>query len=176
MKTLIPPVIAFTLASLFAHAQDFPFGAISGNEFTMKRYERDTGASAVVLKEFGYAFISDADYHLRFKYHVRIKVLNKNGLDRGNIEVALRRERSDRAERIEEIRASSFALENGQVREERVDSRNIFIEDHDKYKQIEKFAIPNVRVGSIIELALFPNLLGLPCLTAAAGSCLTPGI
>ena len=153
MKTLIPPVLAFTFASLFAHAQDFPFGSVSVNDITMKRYERDTGASAVVLREFGYAFISEADYHLKFKYHVRIKILSKNGLDRGNIEVILRREGSERAERVEEIKASSFAFENGQVREERVDNKDIFTEDHNKYQQIKKFAIPNVRVGSVIEVA-----------------------
>ena len=143
----LPLVIFFFTAD----AQDFPYGGISPGDLGMTRYDRDTSASAVVLKEFGYAFINAETYRLNFKYHVRIKILNKKGLKQANIEIPLQRDGTMRYEKIEELKASSFNLENGQVREQVLDGKNIFTEDHNKSWRIQKFAIPYVREGSVIE-------------------------
>lgn len=151
MKTRILPLLIFILSVLTGRAQDFPYGAVTLSDLTMKRYDRDTTAGAVVLKEFGEAFISNEDYHLVFKYHVRMKILKKNALDRGNIKVWLRQESNNRIETIDDLKASSFALENGSIREESVSNRDVFTEEENKYWRVKKFAIPNVREGSVIE-------------------------
>jgi len=152
MKTRILPLFLLFLVCACLRAQDFPYGAVALSDLTMSRYERDTSAGAVVLKEFGEAFISNEDYKLVFKYHVRIKILNKNGLDQANIMIPLYKEGSTRQETIADIKASSFNLENDRIQEQVLENKNIFTEDS-KYFNLKKFAIPNVREGSVIELA-----------------------
>lgn len=152
MKTFITtPFFVFLLLSSAA-AQDFPFGKVRVDDLSMTTYAGDTSAAAVVLKEFGEAFISDDDYHLIYRYHVRIKILKKNGLDQANIEIPLHRQGND-TEELQSVRASSFNIENNGVREESLREKDVYTEDVHKYVILKKFAIPSVRVGTVIELA-----------------------
>ncbi|MGC1244048.1 MAG: DUF3857 domain-containing protein [Chryseosolibacter sp.] len=151
MKTCLLALLFFCIVVLSSHSQDFAFGGITASELSMVVYDRDTSASAVVLREFGHAFISGNDYHLIFKHHVRIKVLKKNGLSISNIEIPLHKQGSNRIEKIIEIKASSFNLENNRMREESINPREVFTEERSQYLDVKKFAIPKVRVGTIIE-------------------------
>lgn len=155
---MMKPCIAFLILAVFfspnLSGQDFPYGNVPLSDLTMKQYPHDTSAGAVVLKEFGEAYISNGEnYNLIFKYHVRIKILNKNGLEQSDIEIPLDKDGGTRQERIVEIKASSFNLEDGKIHEEAVQPKNFFNEDRHKYLNVKKFAIPNVRVGSVIELS-----------------------
>lgn len=152
-RVLSPFFVVFSIA--ISSAQDFPYGKVTPGDVAMTQYPRDTGAAAVVLKEFGEAYISTGErYSLIFKYHVRIKILNKNGLSQSDIEIPLDKDGSGmRVERILELKASSFNIVNGRVHEEALADRNIYTEDRHKYLSIKKIAIPNVRVGSVIELS-----------------------
>ncbi len=153
MKTRLIPSVIFFIAGFSVDAQDFDFGRISMTELSMKTYEPDTSAGAVVLKEFGEAHISNGDeYNLIFKYHVRIKILDKNGLGESDIEIPLY-QGAKSAERILELKASSFNIENDRIKEEPVQDRNVFTQDVNDHWKVRKFAIPNVRVGSVIELS-----------------------
>jgi hypothetical protein len=154
MKTPFFPLFLLFFFPCFSQAQDFPYGAVTFSDLTMTKYSEDTTASAVVLKEFGHAVINNGDgYHLIYKYHVRIKILNKNGLDQSNIEIPLHKQGSNLKETITIINASSFNLENDRIHQEIVRTKDIFTEDRNKYLDVKKFAIPNVRVGSVIEIA-----------------------
>ena len=152
-RVLSPFFVVFSIA--ISSAQDFPYGKVTPGDVAMTQYPRDTGAAAVVLKEFGEAYISTGErYSLIFKYHARIKILNKNGLSQSDIEIPLDKDGSGmRVERILELKASSFNIVNGRVHEEALADRNIYTEDRHKYLSIKKIAIPNVRVGSVIELS-----------------------
>ncbi|MDQ2658219.1 MAG: DUF3857 domain-containing protein, partial [Bacteroidota bacterium] len=153
MKTRIILPLIFLIAGFSVDAQDFEFGRVSLKELSMKTYEPDTSAGAVVLKEFGEAHISNGDeYNLIFKYHVRIKILDKNGLGESDIEIPLY-QGAKNAERILELKASSYNIENDRIKEEQLQQRNIFTQDVSDYWKVRKFAIPNVRVGSVIELS-----------------------
>lgn len=146
-------VLLFSLSLISASAQDFQFGAIPLNDLRMTVYPADTSADAVVLQEFGQASISNGDnYNLIFRYHARIKILNRNGLSHADIEIGLRKQGTS-IEKISEIKASSFNLDEGRIRETQLESKNVFSEDVNKYYELKKFAIPNVREGSIIELS-----------------------
>lgn len=153
MKTRIFLLLTFLSGVLFVEAQDFAYGTVSLSDITMKRYEPDTSAGAVVLKEFGEAYIENGDnYNLVFKFHVRIKILNKNGLTQSDIEIPLLKDGATRQEKILSMKASSFNLENDRVQEQVLADRNVFTENRNKYVDVKKFAIPNVRAGSVIEL------------------------
>jgi hypothetical protein len=154
MKTLFLPLFLALFIPFSTAGQDFPYGAVALNDLTLKRYDKDTSASAVVLKEFGEAWIDDGDgYHLLFKRHVRIKILTKNGLDQANVEIPLYKQGSTRVERMTSLKASSYNLENNGIHEEVLKEDAIFTEDRNKYVTVKKFAIPNVREGTVIEIA-----------------------
>ncbi|HEY9045438.1 MAG TPA: hypothetical protein VIN08_06060 [Ohtaekwangia sp.] len=137
-----------------ATAQDhgFPFGQVTYRELDITGYEKDTSAVAVVLNEFGEAYIDNGNYHnLLFEYHTKIKILKRQGIEKGTIEIPLYKGES-KIELIRSIKASSFNYENGSMKETKLDSKNIFKENFNKRWDVAKFAIPNVRVGSVIDV------------------------
>ncbi len=118
----------------------------------MTIYEPDTSAVALMLDEFGEAYFdNNNDHNLLFEYHARIKILKKGGVSYGTFEIPLRKS-DGRTERIVSIRASSFNIENGSMRETKLDPKNVFLENQSKYYDAKKFAIPNVKEGSVIEV------------------------
>ncbi len=152
MKNLLI-VIAFSLQYFQISAQDFPFGKPSSKEFELKKYDKDTSANAVVLKEFGTAYINNNDGELILEYHVRIKIFNSKGFKHGNIEIATRKQDSDTYEKLTEIKAITFYRdEDNLIRTSELDPKQIFRESKaDKYHDLTKFAMPNLRDNCIIE-------------------------
>ena len=151
-KKLIASLLC--LASITTFAQDdFEFGKPTSAEFEMKKYDRDTSANAVVLREYGRAYISSVDGNLVFTYHVRVKVFNSKGFTKGDITVPIRDQSGDRFEKISDIRGVTFYPdENGLMRQSDLDKSQIFKEKKaGKYHNLVKFAMPNLRAGSIFE-------------------------
>src|SRR5690606_11974005 len=108
MKTFPVLFVLFALSIVSLHAEDFPFGKVSIADLSMTTYPADSSAAAVVLKEYGEAAINDGDdYHLIYKYHVRIKILHSAGLGQANVEIPLYRQDGRRFERVDAIRASA---------------------------------------------------------------------
>lgn len=144
-------VFIFFLHDGFAQDGDFPFGKVTYQDLEMKVYPKDTSAIAVVLNEFGKAHFDNGDnYNLMFQYHVRIKILKKEALDYANLEIGLSKSGTS-VERLRSIEASSFTLDNGSLRETKVEPKAVFTEVVSKNWDLKKIAIPNVRVGSVIE-------------------------
>lgn len=141
--------------NLFARAQKtpFPFGKPTTAEFELKNYAKDTTANAVVLREFGNAYISTrTDISLIFEHHVRIKIFNEKGFDHGKITIRLHKNDSNVFEKVSDIEAVTFYPdEQGLIRESRLDPKQIFNENANRYTDMVKFAMPNLRNGCIIE-------------------------
>jgi hypothetical protein len=154
MRALIVLVVSVSL-SFTTCAQEitgFPFGSTSYSDLEFKEYEADTSAGAVVINEFGEAFVENRnDYNIIFQYHVKIKILKQRALDAADFEIVLYK-RNEKSEKLRSVKASAFNIENGSIRETRLDDKSIFTENK-KYYDLKKFAVPNVRVGSVIEVA-----------------------
>jgi hypothetical protein len=151
------PLIALLLfVSVCVHAQDesfgFPFGKVTLAELNSTSYQRDTSASAVYLNEYGLSYFDADDHDIIHRYHAVIKILKPRGLDLANYSIGSYRD-GTRAEIVRTVRASSFTLEGGSMKETQLEPRNIFRENTTKNIQVTKFAVPNVKVGSIIEIA-----------------------
>jgi hypothetical protein len=154
MKNRLYVVVLAVQLALSATAQDVPFAPVSVSELARNTYENDTSAGAVVLKEFGEAHINNGEnYHLMFTYRARIKILNKKGLDQANVEIALRKFSNGSIEKVVSLKASSFNIENDRIKAVALSDKDVFTEQTNKYWYIKKFAIPNVRAGSIIEIS-----------------------
>jgi len=134
-------------------AQDFDFGKYSTAELTMKKYDKDTSAHAVVLQEFGKGWVSSADdMPLVFEYHVKIKILDSKGFEHGNVSIPLYISDNDRFETAYDIEGISYyADDNGNVQRSELDKNKIYHEKVNAHYERLKFAIPNLRPGCIVE-------------------------
>lgn len=146
------------LISLFYSAlsfgQDFEYLKVTQPELNLTQTPLDSSANAVVLREFGTASIQINDtygyLYINFEYHVRIKILNKNGFDHANIVIPLYTN-GDREETIETLNATTINYTDGNISYDQLDKKKIFKEKRNKYTTLTKFTMPNLAVGSIIE-------------------------
>ncbi len=150
-KILTLLLLALPLLSV-AQYNSFPYGRITYAELNMRVYDRDTSARAVVLEEFGEAYIDNGGNHnLIFEHHFKIKILKKSGLDLSNFSIPLIKYSSQNVELLRDVKASSFSIVDGRIKESKLENKNIFTENYEN-GNIKKFAIPNVSVGSVIEI------------------------
>ncbi len=140
------------LSALLANAQsgDFPFGKITYKELEMKSYVADTSTDALVLNEFGKAWISD-NQTLMFEYHTKIKILKSSGHRQGDFIVPLYKD-GDKEGKWHSLEAVTFNIVNSSLKESKFDAKNLFTEKTNRNVSLVKFALPDVSVGSIIEV------------------------
>jgi hypothetical protein len=151
-RFLLPLFLLLVSTVCFSQTNGFPYGQITYRELELTQYNADTAAVAVMLDEFGESYIdNDNDHNLIFEYHAKIKILKQAGVSYGTFEIPLRKVEG-RTEKILTIKASSFNIENGSMRERKLDSKNVYSENQNKYYNATKFAIPNVKVGSVIDV------------------------
>lgn len=160
MKTKIE--YPFFLACLFIFlipslsAQIKPkFGKIDLESLEMTTYEQDTGAHAVFLFDIGYARIEydksgDNGWQVHMDRHVRIKILDQNGLEWGDVELGQYQSGSNK-EKVGSIKAMTYNIENGTIEKTKMSNKDIFTEKIDKNRSKVKFAMPGIKVGSVIE-------------------------
>ncbi|GHM99027.1 hypothetical protein WSM22_05170 [Cytophagales bacterium WSM2-2] len=139
--------------ALFAQFENsFKYGAITYQDLQMREYPKDTSAVALVLDEFGETYMQSASpYNLVLEYHVKIKILKREGFELANYEIPLRISGNDK-ESISQIQASTFNLENNSIKETKIDPKNIFTENRNKFWDFKKFTMPDIRIGSVIEI------------------------
>ena len=152
-KIYIFLLLLFCSRSLQAQSGDFPFGAATHQELDIKKYEPDTSAMAVVLNEFGEARFTD-NVSIIFDYHVKIKILKKEGLKQGTFEIPLYKNPDvyNEQESWLSLEAATFNKESNKIIETKFDAKNFILEKFDKNFNVAKFALPDVRVGSVIEI------------------------
>lgn len=154
-KTVLLTFVMATLCALTTQAQDgqkIKYGKISKEDFNGKRFDSDTGAHAIIISHIGSSrFESDGnDLRLVFKVHKRIRIVDKNAYDLATVRINLYKS-GNNEEKIQNLKAASYNLENGEIVETKMDSKNVFTDKQDKNHVVKKFAIPAVKEGSIIE-------------------------
>ncbi|HTN09300.1 DUF3857 domain-containing protein [Agriterribacter sp.] len=155
-KTLLLAVAVFGLSQNYLFAQDklnIKFGKIAAADFDLSKSTFDTSVSAVVIADMGKSDFEGNNkgwFSLSFKKHTRIKILNKNGMDAANVEIPLYISGSAE-EKVVNLKASTYNLENGKVIETELDKKSIFKDKYDKNHITVKFTLPAVKEGSVIE-------------------------
>ena len=138
--------LALVLMGLFisnlsvAKEKKIKFGKVSMEELEMKVYDLDTSAPAVILYESGYY---DAVNH-QFIQHKRIKILKKEGYFMADNKFY--------ATSQGVIKGKTYNLENGQVVESKLQNSSIYREKLWEYNYIYNVAMPDVKVGSILDI------------------------
>jgi len=134
-------IMVVTIMS-FNYAQKPPvkYGQIDIADLTMATYPGDTSAPAVILCDYGR--FSSTDF--QFTRILRIKILKKEGLYLAD--------QVFRNDESSSLRGKTYNYENGEIVEDKLKPESIYKERITQDRYLYKVAMPNVRVGSIIEI------------------------
>ena len=155
MKQILTLLIGLVLYCSIVEAQNLKFGKPTDEELSMTVYEQDKDASAVVLcqlTDVGYTM----DFHNYFvDYYVktRIKVLKDEGRDYANVNIIYIDNMSQQfaQENLEEFKAVAYNVEDGKVKKTKIGLDQVHKERIDDTYMRAKAAIPQVKVGTVIE-------------------------
>jgi hypothetical protein len=152
MRSLLITLLCFSFLLAFAQKSPIKFGEIPMDDMKMTVYEKDSSANAVILVDYGIAYITvnSSGALLNFERHTRIKILKKEGLDFANSSVLMYHNGSSE-ERLMSLKAATYNLEGGVIKESKMSKDGIFKEKYNRYYNQQKFTLPNVKEGSVIE-------------------------
>ncbi len=129
------------------------FGKISPLDFTITGHKFDTSVNAVIISDVGNSSFEGNNkgwFTLMYKRHRRVKILNKNGFDAADVSVYLYNE-GQGEELLNNLKASTYNLEDGQVVETKLDQKEVYKEKISEHVLRKKFTFPGVKAGAIIE-------------------------
>ena len=166
MKTLFLLPLCFVLGFSFSQVK---FGKIDTEELSRTQNALEPDASAEIISKsahYSVSYNSSAEeFEVLKEVEVRIKIYDRDKApDRLlNIEIPAYYVGSNK-EKISNIRATTYNLENGKTVESKVANSDIFTEKIHDYLAVEKFAFPNVKNGSVLEYKytiLTPRIMDL---------------
>ena len=152
MKKLLLIVLILLVFSI-AKAQKLEIGEVSVTELQEKFHPQDTAAVAVILFKKGRTYF---DYNqqdgfvMMTEVSTRIKIYKKEGYNYANTGVAFY-VGNNPTESVAFSKAITYNLVNGAIEKTKLKSEGEFIEKKNKFFNIKKITMPNVKVGSIIE-------------------------
>lgn len=156
---LLGILLCLSLTPAFSQKAPVKFGDVTKEEIEMTTYDKDPTAEAVILADYGISMITyrqNVGFTLDFERTTRIKVLKKEGLSWGDFTIPLYKRQSEE-EKLISIKAVTYNLEGGKVVESKLKNDGIFKEVYDANWDHMKITCPNVKEGSVIEIAYKVN-------------------
>lgn len=143
------------------------FKKIETKDFEVKAPEDDPDAEAIVLFDIGKTRFYDTGDGLNIKFTriTRILILKESGLDWAEISIPLYKPRNEEPERLQNLKASSYNMVDGGIHYTELDNESIFEERINENWIRKTFAMPAVKVGTIIEYEyqlISPYVVNLP--------------
>ena len=145
--------IVLLLCSLTSYAQDFRFGKVSKEELQEETHPKDPDANAAVLYREQYSHIdysANDGFVLTTEVFERIKIYNNDGFEWGTHVIPVYTGGS-KDENVSNLKAVTYTLEDGKIEEYKLDNDGIFKEERSKNFNVEKFTMPNLQPGCIVE-------------------------
>lgn len=142
MKRISTVIVLCILLIIQGYSQKAPikFGKIDKEDLEMKVCSIDSTAPAVILCDYGY-FNGNT---FKFTRLLRIKILTKEGYDWAN--------RTFTTYSKSNIRGITYNLKDGDIVKDKLKRSSIFSDKvYDNYYKM-RVAMPNVRVGSVIDI------------------------
>jgi len=135
-------------------AQDFnnEYGNVGLSDIKYSFYPSDKEAEAVVIYDIGQSYFTrnNNSFDVIYERTTRIKVFKEAGIRFANVEIPFYGE-GEIYENVSDIEACTYNFENGVFIKTKLDLKTCHDEKVNKYWTQKKFALPNVKVGSIIE-------------------------
>jgi CRISPR/Cas system-associated endoribonuclease Cas2 len=142
--------VQLTMAQNYIHE----FGKYTNEEFQLQKYSKDPSAEAVVIYDIGKSYFNSTDegFELIFERRTKIKIFTKAGLKWAQISIPYYEE-NNKNEEIIELKGNTFNFENGEIRISPLDIKNSYNEKYNEHWHNRKFAMPDVKEGSVIEIS-----------------------
>lgn len=156
MQKILLTSVCFLLSHIILDAQEklnVKFGKIQPQDFTITSPLLDSNVNAIVLSDQGNSEFQGNTkgwFKLIYTRHKRIKLINKNGFDAADVSIYLYSDGQD-AERLSELKANTYNLENNKVITTELGKKEIFSEKINRNLIENKFTFPSIKPGSIIE-------------------------
>lgn len=156
MQKILLTSVCFLLSHIILDAQEklnVKFGKIQPQDFTITSPLLDSNVNAIVLSDQGSSEFQGNTkgwFKLIYTRHKRIKLINKNGFDAADVSIYLYSDGQD-AERLSELKANTYNLENNKVITTELGKKEIFSEKINRNLIENKFTFPSIKPGSIIE-------------------------
>lgn len=155
---LVSTVFSFPLFS--QNKTNVKFGDISAADFILPKTDIiDSNTNAVIISDVGSStFVGNKKgwFTLVFKRQTRIKLLNEKAFHLATVHIPLYFKDDDQ-EKLMNLKASTYNLENGRVINTKLEKNDLFEEKLDKNHLDEKFTMPAIKAGSIIEYSYTLN-------------------
>jgi len=138
-------------------ADDFPYkpGKIKPEEMDLSFYlEKYPGEPAIILGDAAdcrFGFDGDKGFQFQFERQVRILVLTEVGLDYGDFSISFY-ESAGSTEEIDNFKAWVHNVDDEKVLSERIKLKDGFVRDKGNNMKQLVFAMPGVKVGSVIDV------------------------
>ena len=139
----------FVITETFAQKAPIELGEVKQAEVAMTTHPKYPDVDAVTLCDYGNVYFN-TDGKLVMERITRIKILKKGGYDYAMPKVYFR-ENGSSSEKVNQIRGYTHNFENGKVVTTKLEKNAIFSKMVNKNFGETKFAMPNVKEGSIVE-------------------------
>lgn len=153
-KKIYFTLLIWVLSILIVNGQNYlkEFGKIAKDEIELKEYDSDKDAEAVVLFDIAKSYFAqtESSFDVIFERTTRVKILSEAGIKWAEVEIPLYQE-GGIYEKAYDIEAYAYNYENGLINKTTFNLSNSFDEKINNYWIVKKFAIPNVKEGTIIE-------------------------
>lgn len=153
MKKNLLNAFIFVLLSSTVFAQKLELGKVTVEELSEKKHPKDTSAVAAYIFNKGksyFEFSQQDGFTLKTEVEVKIKIYKKEGYKWANEGVRYYIGQSEK-EGVLFYKAVTYNLVNGVIEKTKLKSEGEFIEKVNKFWNVKKIAMPNVKEGSIIE-------------------------
>jgi hypothetical protein len=158
MKKLTLAGLLFVFIQIMTNAQEnysFQFGRVTNYEATMKACPSDSIAEAVVIYEYGESFFRSNDmtgnFDLYMEKSIKIKILKQSGIKYGEFEIPYYYS-GNMIEEVRDLEGTTYNYDNSNFTKSALNVKNIYDEKINENWRRKKFAMPDVREGSIIEM------------------------
>ncbi|MEO7121093.1 MAG: DUF3857 domain-containing protein [Ginsengibacter sp.] len=131
------------------------FGKMSLADFDLpKNSVVDSSSNAVIISNIGnIEFVGNKNSNwvsYVFTRHTRIKILSKKSYELATVKIRLFG-KDEKADKLDDLQASTYNIENGVLHETKLNNTDIFTEHLTKNVDEQKFTMPDVKEGSVIE-------------------------
>lgn len=156
------------MGSLYPQEKVMEFGKIEVKDFEVQAPEDDPDAEAIILFDIGKTrFYSTGEgLDIKFTRLTRILILDESGLDWAEVEIPLFiGDNYYEQERVKNLQANSYNLTDGRIFLTKLETESVYTEKINDNWQQQKFAMPAIKVGTIIEYeyeVLSPFVFNLP--------------
>jgi hypothetical protein len=153
-KLLLLALFVFLFSK--TNAQNLEYGKVSKEELQEKVHPLDsTAAAAIVFKKARTYFVYERGngFYLYHDFNIRFKVYKKEGLKWGDFSVIYLKKRDNfEEETVQFSNCVTYNLENGELKEMPLRMEGNLRTNINKYWNQALITMPNVKVGSIIEI------------------------